>query len=104
MAASVVGALAPHIEQAEIERAKQKPSANLNAYEYYLRAKASYYRWTEESIYQALRLLRHALELDPEFALAHAMAARCHTWLKWNSLPVSLLLGFERFRRRALPP
>ena len=36
--ASVVGAIAPKLEQAEIERTKRKPTENLDAYDYYLRA------------------------------------------------------------------
>jgi TolB-like protein/Tfp pilus assembly protein PilF len=84
MAAMVVGALTPHIEQAEIERAKHKPSQNLDAYDYYLRAKAFYNQWAEEPTYEALQLLERAMRIDPNFALAHAMAARCYTWLKWN--------------------
>ena len=35
--ASVVGAIAPKLEQAEIERTKRKPTENLDAYDYYLR-------------------------------------------------------------------
>jgi TolB-like protein len=38
---SVVGAIAPKIEQSEIERAKRKPTGDLVAYDYYLRAIAS---------------------------------------------------------------
>src|SRR5207249_3901799 len=38
---SVVGAIAPKLEQAEIERAERKPTENLDAYDYYLRAQAS---------------------------------------------------------------
>ena len=33
--ASVVGAIAPQLEQAEIERAKRKPTESLDAYDYY---------------------------------------------------------------------
>ena len=39
--ASVVGAIAPKLEQAEIERAKRKPTENLDAYDYYLRGMAA---------------------------------------------------------------
>ena len=39
--ASVVGAIAPKLEQAEIERAKHKPTESLDAYDYYLRGMAS---------------------------------------------------------------
>jgi hypothetical protein len=39
--ASVVGAMAPKMEQAEIERATRKPTANLDAYDYYLQGLTS---------------------------------------------------------------
>src|SRR6516225_9265856 len=61
---NVVGAIAPKIEQAEIERAKPKPTESLDAYDSYLRA---FNRWTNESISEALRLLYRAIELDPGF-------------------------------------
>ena len=35
---NVVGAIAPKIDQAEIERARRKPAENLSAYDLYLRA------------------------------------------------------------------
>ena len=35
--ASVVGAIAPKLEQAEIERARRKPTESLDAYDYFLR-------------------------------------------------------------------
>ena len=37
--ASVVGAIAPQLERAEIERAKRKPTESLDAYDYYLRGR-----------------------------------------------------------------
>ena len=37
MATSIVGALVPHLESAEIERARHKPTGSLDAYDYYLR-------------------------------------------------------------------
>ena len=40
----VVGAIAPTLEQAEIERAKRKPTESLDAYDYFLRGMASVHR------------------------------------------------------------
>ena len=40
--ASVVGAIAPKLEQAEIERAKRKPTESLDAYDYFLRGMAAF--------------------------------------------------------------
>jgi tetratricopeptide (TPR) repeat protein len=36
------------------------------------------YQWTREGNNEALRLFRHAREIDPAFASAHAMAAACY--------------------------
>jgi TolB-like protein len=76
--ASVVGAIAPKLEQAEIERAKRKPTESLDAYDYFLRGMASLHQWTRESISEALRLFYRAIELDPDFASAYGMAAWCY--------------------------
>ncbi|HYC12986.1 MAG TPA: tetratricopeptide repeat protein, partial [Stellaceae bacterium] len=77
--ASVVGAIGPKLEQAEIERARAKPTENLNAYDLYLRALPSYYALTKAESDEALRLLRQAISLDPNYALAKALAAACIT-------------------------
>lgn len=81
---SVVGAIAPRLERAEIERARRKPTESLDAYDYYLRGMASLHRGTRESVAEALPQFHRALRLDPEFASAHAMAAWCHVWRKVN--------------------
>jgi len=83
--ASVVGAIAPTLEKAEIERAKCKPTESLDAYDYFLRAMASYYQITSlEANAEALRLFRRAIELDAEFASAYGLAAGCYLWRKSN--------------------
>lgn len=84
MAESVVGALAPQLERAEIERAKHKPTESLDAYDYYLRGVAKLHSGTRESMAAALPLFRQAIERDPEFASAYGMAAWCHFWRKVN--------------------
>jgi adenylate cyclase len=76
--ARVVGAIAPKLEQAEIERAKRKPTESLDAYDCYLRGMASLYRWTKEGVNEALRMSYKAIEIDPEFASAYGMAAWCY--------------------------
>jgi TolB-like protein len=81
---SVVGAIAPQLERAEIERAKRKPTESLDAYDYYLRGTAKLHCGTREAIEEALPLFYKATELDPEFASAYGMAAWCHFWRKLN--------------------
>lgn len=84
VARSVVGAIAPKLEQAEIERAKRKPTEHLDAYDYYLRGIASLHQLTRESTANALQLFYEAIELDPEFASAYGMAAFCAVIRKAN--------------------
>ena len=84
VAASVVGAIAPQLERAEIERAKRKPTESLDAYDHYLRGMASMHGGTREGIDEALPLFGAAMRLDPEFASAYGMAAWCHFWRKVN--------------------
>jgi TolB-like protein len=72
---SVIGAISPELERAEIARARRKPTESLQAYDYYLRALFSAYRWTREGNTEALRMAKLAISLDPAFALAYAYAA-----------------------------
>ena len=101
---SVVGAIAPKLEQAEIARAKRKPTENLDAYDYYLRGMASYYERTRPAISEALRLFYRATEVDPHFAAAYGMAAWCYGWRKingWMIDSVQEVAETERLARRA---
>jgi len=84
IATSVVGAMVPKLEQAEIERARRKPTDSLDAYDYYLRGLASAHRRTREGTSDALQLLVRASELDPEFATPHGLAAECYLDRKLN--------------------
>jgi TolB-like protein len=84
IATGIVGAIAAQLERAEIERARRKPTGSLSAYDTYLRAMPHLHRGTREAIDNALPLFCKAIELDPEFASAHAMAAWCHFWRKIN--------------------
>jgi TolB-like protein len=80
---SVVGAIAPQLELAEIVRAQRK-THDLDAYDYYLRGIAAVYTWTNESNSEALRLFNTATEIDPKFAAAFGRAALCYNWRATN--------------------
>jgi len=80
----VVGPIAPRLERAEIERARRKPTESLDAYDYYLRGVAALHIVTKPSNETALQLFYKTMEIDPNFASATAMAARCYTLRKVN--------------------
>jgi TolB-like protein/Tfp pilus assembly protein PilF len=102
--ASVVGAIAPKLELAEIERARRKPTESLDAYDYFLRGMAAFYQWTEEANSEALLMFRRAMELDPKFASAYGMAARCYSARKasgWVSDRAHEIAEATKVARRA---
>jgi TolB-like protein len=72
---SVIGAIFPQVERAEIERARRKPTESLQAYDYYLRALSATYLFTQEGNLEVLRLMKIASSIDPTFALAYAFGA-----------------------------
>ncbi len=80
--ASVIMAVAPKLEQVEIERARHKPTENLDAYDHYLRGMASVHLWTREGNDDALAHFYQAIEIDPKFAAAYGLAARCYSQRK----------------------
>ena len=105
--ASVVGAIAPAMEKAEIERAKRKPTESLDAYDYYLLGIAaihSVFEGTEDAVSEALRLFYRAIELDPNYASAYGMAAWCHVLRKnygWIHDDAHSIAEVERLARQA---
>lgn len=75
---SIVGAIEPSLRRAEIERARRKRPDSLDAYDLYLRALPHAFANTPADTDEALRFLKEALRLDPNYAVAHAHAAWCH--------------------------
>ncbi len=101
---SVVGAIAPKLEQAEIERTRRKPTESLDAYDYYLRGVAGVHLWTREANHRALAGFHRAMDLDPSFAAAYGMAARCYSQRKvsgWMTDRAREIAEADRLARRA---
>jgi TolB-like protein len=73
----VSATIAPTLESVEIERIQRKPTDNPTAYELYLRA-LQCFRTDLAGNQAALRLLSHAIELDPAYSAAYGLAARCY--------------------------
>ena len=102
---SVIGAIAPQLEWAEIARAQRKPTESLQAYDYYLRALASFYRFTPEANIEALKLTRTANNLDPDYVAPFALGATCYVqrWgFGWNIADAEDETEARRLTRRAL--
>jgi adenylate cyclase len=70
--AKVVSSVAPTIERAEIERAKQRSTSATDSYDTYLRGMALFYR---RRYSEARSFFKEAAEQDREYAAAYAMSA-----------------------------
>ncbi len=104
VAASVAGVIEPALQAAETARSATRPTADLTAYDLYLRAYAmvlSSARQTPE----ALRLLEQAIARDPRYGPALAWAAVCCFWLVRDGRsegPAADRVKGADFARRAL--
>jgi adenylate cyclase len=78
VAVSVSGVIEPALQVAEMRRSAARPTADLTAYDLYLRALATFFPITRERVFEALALLERAIAIDPHYGPALALAAICH--------------------------
>jgi tetratricopeptide (TPR) repeat protein len=93
----IVLALRVKLTKEEQEQFRRTPTDNLEAYDYFLRGKEPFYRYTKESNAQARQMLEKAVVLDPQFAGAYAWLAWTywHDWVwHWTENPQNLERAF----------
>jgi adenylate cyclase len=78
VASSVAAVIEPTLEGAEVRRSRERPTNDFTAYDLYLRALPNHLSFERNQITQALDLLGRAIERDPRFAPALALAAWHH--------------------------
>ena len=82
VAASVAGVIEPTLEVAETRRLADRPTSDLTALDFYLRALPDLDAFTKESLLRALDLLGQAIERDPHYGPALVLAAHCQQGLE----------------------
>lgn len=99
----IVGAVAPGVVAAEIQRAKRKDIASLDAWDCIMRAHWHLARFTMQDNVEARRLLAEAARIEPESSLAFGDLAMVHAWdgvYGWGtSRDQSLAAAVEAARR-----
>ncbi|MGD2216976.1 MAG: tetratricopeptide repeat protein [Gemmatimonadales bacterium] len=85
IAQQIARALEAELTPDERERIEEIPTDNLEAYEFYLRGMEYWRRPGDlaEDFRSAQRMWEHAVELDPDFALAHAWLSIIHSNIYW---------------------
>ncbi|HEY1431437.1 MAG TPA: winged helix-turn-helix domain-containing protein, partial [Stellaceae bacterium] len=84
VAVSVAGVIEPTVEAAEICRLADRPTTDLTALDFYLRALPDLDAFAKKGLIRALDLLGQAIERDPHYGPALALAAHCHQGLEVN--------------------
>jgi TolB-like protein/class 3 adenylate cyclase len=101
VAISVAGVIEPALQAAETARSAKHPTNDLTAYDLYLRA----YALDLTSAPEALRLLDQAIERDPHYGPALALAANFHSQrciAGWSQDPEAACRMGADLARRAL--
>jgi adenylate cyclase len=83
---SIVSQLKVKLLPEERKAIETEPTANVEAYTYYLRGRQFSHAWTRSYLLLARRMFRKAVELDPNYARAYAGIAACDAALRdWNA-------------------
>ena len=84
VAKKIANAIKAKVTPAELEQIDKKPTKNLLAYDYYLKAMELFQAETEEGLKRALPLFEKAIKHDPQFSLAYAKIALAYFYLDFN--------------------
>jgi TolB-like protein len=98
---SVVGALAPKLDQAEIDRARRKPVESLDAYDWFLRGMAKAYEGGFAAWQAAMPMFQRAMELDPDFASPYGLSTRFYSIRKTTNRVTDKAVDEAEVRRLA---
>ena len=104
IAERVAMALTRRLTQSEEVRLARRKPLNAEAHEAYLRGRSLWNRRTGDSLDLAIEALHHAIQLDPDYALAHAALADCYNVLSLysHSMPVECSARAKRHSQMAI--
>lgn len=105
IAAEVVAQTDPEILLIEARRVASRPTTGATAYHLLLRALSLINRLERSALVQAGAYLQQAIELDPDYAVAHAWYAYWQTFMlgqRWAEDPTAALEAAERLADRAI--
>ncbi len=74
---AIVKALRVILSEEEKKAIEKVRTVNLEAYEYYLRGRQLFHQLRRKSLEYARQMFSRAIEIDPDYALAHAGVADC---------------------------
>jgi len=91
IARSVLESLGLALTEREEFRFLKPSTTNIEAYEFYLRGRKLYHKWTRQSVEFARQMFERAVKIDPDFAAAWAGLANTYVDLfRWGRKPRDL--------------
>jgi len=81
---AIVKALRVILTEGEKKAIEKARSVNVQAYDFYLRGQQYFHQWRRKSMEYARQMFNRAVEIDPEYALAHAGIADACSLLYTN--------------------
>jgi TolB-like protein/AraC-like DNA-binding protein/Tfp pilus assembly protein PilF len=102
VAKKIAAAIEAIVTPAELEQIEKKPTENMLAYDYYLKALDPFLSRTDEGLKQAIGLFEQAIEQDPEFALAYANIAISYYLLEMSQIEKQYTEKINSYADRAL--
>ena len=108
VASAVAAAINPVMMDAEIERASERPTSDLTAYDLYMRSLPLFRAWAREPTVEAMQLLHEAVARDANYGPALPILALCHAqnfmsgWGEGPAVEMKLARELRRIARSRL--
>jgi adenylate cyclase len=80
IARSITQTLRIKLSDKQKHTVRKAPTENIDAYDFYLRGRQFFYRHKRKYMQHAIEMFSRAIEQDPDYALAYAGKADCHSY------------------------
>jgi serine/threonine protein kinase/Flp pilus assembly protein TadD len=104
IAQSIASALKVVLTESEKKEIAKTPTADVKAYDYYLRGRQFFYQFRRRGYDFARQLFTRAIEIDPGYARAYAGVSDCYSYLYmyWDASEANLLAADDASRKALL--
>jgi serine/threonine protein kinase/Tfp pilus assembly protein PilF len=103
MAKNIAEALQIVLSEEEKQAIEKLPTANVEAYDYYLRGRQYFHQFRRKGIEYGRNMFARAIQIDPQYALAYAGLADCYSFLQFYWQPAKEnLKNADEASRKAL--
>jgi len=101
IAQSIASALQVVLTEKEKQAIAKAPTADVQAYDYYLRGRQFFYQFRRRGYDFARQMFTRAIELDPNYARAYAGVANCYSYLYmyWDATEANLTAAEDASRK-----